>query len=376
MLFEAHKVLGARLIDFNGWDMPVFYTGITAEHLAVRSAAGIFDISHMGQVMVGGEAALEFLNGLLTNDLRKLVPGQGQYTLMCNEAGGVVDDLYAYRTGPGQYLLVINASRVEQDMAWLRDHAAGFQNRVTLACLDRENGAVAVQGPRVREFVDKVIQGSSISGTRVGQASSLKKNQIASFAFGQGILMVACTGYTGEDGFEVMGPGDCVRAVWDHFLSAGAVHGLVPAGLGARDTLRTEMGYPLYGHELNETTTPIEAGLGFFVSLDKGQFVGRSVLEAQKASGTARTCVAFKMTGKAAPPRPHYPVWRDAQSVGEVVSGTQSPSLGAGIGMAYVATPHSRPGTALEIEIRGVKHPAIVVKKPLYRPDAARVPGS
>ncbi|HTJ00238.1 MAG TPA: glycine cleavage system aminomethyltransferase GcvT [Dongiaceae bacterium] len=363
-LFAAHQKLGGKLIEFGGWEMPVQYTSITDEHLAVRQAAGIFDISHMGEVFVGGPNAASFLNATLTNDIRKLAIGQGQYTLMCNAHGGVIDDLYAYRMNATDFLLIINASRIEADVAWLQQQNAG---RADLKNMSDQFGAVAVQGPRVAEFIDTAFPGGVCGGTEVRKISDLKKNQIGIFVFDYATLYVGRTGYTGEDGFEVIAPAEKIELVWNRLLETGAPFGLKPAGLGARDTLRTEVCYPLYGHELDESTTPIEAGVGFFVALDKGDFTGRSVLAAQKASGTNKKLVAFKMTGKSAPPRPHYPICVNGAPVGEVVSGTQSPSLGIGIGMGYVPPAHAQPDTAIEIEIRGKRFPAVVVKKPLYK---------
>ncbi|MCW5554233.1 MAG: glycine cleavage system aminomethyltransferase GcvT [Verrucomicrobiae bacterium] len=368
-LYAAHQELGARLIDFGGWEMPVQYTSITDEHLSVRNAAGLFDISHMGEVTVSGAAASEFLNQTLTNDIRKLTSGHGQYTLMCNEPGGVIDDLYVYCLSEEVYLLIINASRIEADVAWLQARAANFTKGSDLRLTDASHNyaAVAVQGPRVVEFINDCVPGSSISGNRVGGVTDLKKNQIAGFPFAHGSVLVSRTGYTGEDGFEIVGGDELIQQVWRILLDRGAPIGIKPCGLGARDTLRTEVCYPLYGHELDEQTTPLEAGLGFFVSLDKGDFVGRSVLAEQKRNGVRKKCVAFKMTGKSAPPRPHYPIWVAGAKVGEVASGTQSPSLGIGIGMGYVPTEGAKPDTAIEIEIRGNRAPAVVVAKPIYR---------
>ena len=376
-LFAAHQQLGAKLIDFGGWEMPVQYSGIMDEHQAVRTAAGLFDISHMGEVLVSGPAAETFLNQALTNDLRKLDAGQGQYTLMCNESGGVIDDLYVYRIEAQQYLAVINASRIDADVEWMKHRIASDARASNLEFRNASDlfGAVALQGPRVREFINTCIVGRSLAGTKGVQAADLKKNQLGVFQFTAGLaesgIYVACTGYTGEDGFEVIVPFPALlKSVWNKILGAGQPFGLKPCGLGARDTLRTEMGYPLYGHELDETTTPIEAGLGFFVALDKGDFVGRAALAAQKEKGVSKKCVAFKMIEKSAPPRPHYPIWSrgaDAQPIGEVVSGTQSPSLGIGIGMGYVPPELAKPGTELEIEIRGRRFPAVVVPKPIYR---------
>jgi aminomethyltransferase len=366
-LFTAHQKLGGKLVEFGGWEMPVQYTSITDEHLAVRKAAGIFDISHMGEVTVSGSGAAEFLNSVLTNDIRKLTPGEGQYTLMCNERGGVIDDLYAYRLSGEVFFLVINASRIEPDVAWLQAQAAKFSGELNLTDASHNYAAVAVQGPRVKEFIDACIPGDSNSAMRVGRVTELKKNQIAGFHFEQGGLLVSRTGYTGEDGCEIVGSDEAIRHVWDALLTAGRPFGIKPCGLGARDTLRTEVCYPLYGHELDEETTPIEAGLGFFVALDKGEFIGRSVLAEQKTDGTKKKLVAFKMTGKSAPPRPHYPIWVNGANAGIVTSGTQSPSLGIGIGMGYVPTEFAKTDTKIEIEIRDKRLAAVVVPRPIYR---------
>jgi len=366
--------------------MPVQYTGIIDEHLAVRNAAGIFDISHMGEVTVSGAGAVEFLNRVLTNDIRKLTPGLGQYTLMCNERGGVIDDLYACQLSGEVFLLIINASRIEADVAWLQSQAAIFPGELKLTDASHQYAAVAVQGPRVHEFINDCIPGVSISALRVGRVTDLKKNQIGGFIFEKQCVLVSRTGYTGEDGFEIVGSDEAIRHVWDKILTVGRPYGIKPCGLGARDTLRTEVCYPLYGHELDENTTPIEAGLGFFVSLDKGEFNGRSVLAEQKADGTRKKLVAFEMTGKSAPPRLLYPIWAVARAgrpsdgnkqymgetpvplhVGVVTSGTQSPSLGIGIGMGYVPPEWAKPDTTIEIEIRGRRFAAVVVPKPIYR---------
>jgi aminomethyltransferase len=371
-LFSVHQRLGGKLIEFGGWEMPVQYTSITDEHLAVRKAAGIFDISHMGEVEVAGSAAEAFLNYTLTNDARKMPVGHGQYTLMCNERGGVVDDLYAYHLEQDKYLLIINASRIDDDVGWLESRVAKFPDRagLTLRNISDAMGAVAVQGPRVADFINKGFPGPSVGGTRVGSFAELKKNQIAKIPLAGEEIWISRTGYTGEDGFEIVASARSIETVWNRLIEVGTPFGLKPAGLGARDTLRTEVCYPLYGHELDETTTPIEAGLGFFVSLDKGEFVGRSVVATQKASGVSKKLIAFKMTERSAPPRPQYPIWSigaDASAVGVVVSGTQSPSLNAGIGMGYVPPQFAKPQTPIEIEIRGKRAAAVVVPKPFYR---------
>ena len=366
-LFPAHQKLGARLIDFGGWEMPVQYTSIVEEHLAVRNAAGIFDISHMGEVTVSGVGAEAFLNSILTNDICKLNSGEGQYTLMCNERGGVIDDLYAYKLSEGVYFLIINASRIESDVAWLKAQAAKCSGELKLTDASHQYAAIAVQGPRVKEFINACVPGASISAMRVNAVTGLKKNQIGGFKFENHCVLVSRTGYTGEDGFEIVGSDEAVQHLWDTILTLGQPFGIKPCGLGARDTLRTEVCYPLYGLELDEDTTPIEAGLGFFVSLDKGEFNGRAVLAGQKEKGVRKKLMAFKMAGKSAPPRPHYPIWAGSANVGIVTSGTQSPSLGIGIGMGYVPPDLAKLQTPLEIEIRGKHFAAVVVPKPIYR---------
>jgi len=368
-LFSAHQKLGGKLIDFGGWEMPVQYSSIVDEHTAVRRNAGMFDISHMGEVLVNGSGAAEFLNRTLTNDIRKLQVGDAQYTLMCNEQGGCIDDLYVYRLGDQEFLLIINASRIDADVGWLRSLVSAKPDAQLRDASD-EFGAVAVQGPRVVEFIEKVIRGPSHGGRKVQRVTELRKNEVGMWSTGGRELYVARTGYTGEDGFEVVAPSAAIGQVWDELLANGHAVCLQPCGLGARDTLRTEACYALYGHELDEQTTPLEAGLGYFVSLEKGDFTGRAVLVDQKARGVARRCVAFKMTERTAPPRPGYPIWSsssDSAKLGIVTSGTQSPSLGIGIGLGYVPPAQSKPGTAIAIEIRGKRAPAVIVAKPIFR---------
>jgi aminomethyltransferase len=365
-LFAAHQKLGAHLVEFGGWEMPLCYSGIIEEHLAVRSAAGLFDISHMGEISVRGGGAVDFLNFVLTNDARKLLPGQGQYTILCNERGGAIDDLYAYRLDDAEFLLVVNAARIEADFAWLTGQLKGFPGGGSVELKDRstEFAAVAVQGPKVAGFIDDCFPASAQT------AAALQKNEIARFNFAGRIVLVSRTGYTGEDGFEIVAEAQIIEALWDKLLEAGRPAGLIPAGLGARDTLRTEVCYPLYGHELDENTTPLEAGLGFFVALGKGEFVGRAVLAQQKAQGTTRKLAAFKMAERGAPPRPGYSIWSaagGAEPIGRVASGTQSPSLGIGIGLGYVAPDFSPANTAIGIEIRGRRVPAVTVPRPIYR---------
>jgi len=365
-LFAAHQKLGAHLVEFGGWEMPLCYSGIIDEHLAVRGAAGLFDISHMGEISVRGGGAVDFLNFVLTNDTRPLQPGHGQYTILCNERGGAIDDLYAYRLDAEEFLLVVNASRIEADFAWLTSQLAAFSGggAVELKNRSSELAAVAVQGPKVAAFIDHCFPASAQT------VAVLQKNDIARFDFAGGNVLVSRTGYTGEDGFEIVAEAELIEALWDKLLEEGRAAGLKPCGLGARDTLRTEVCYPLYGHELDENTTPLEAGLGHFVALGKGEFMGRTVLAQQKAQGTTRKLAAFKMAERSAPPRPGYSIWSAADAaepIGRVASGTQSPSLGIGIGLGFVAPQFSPAHTTIAIEIRGRRIPAVTVPRPFYR---------
>lgn len=369
-LFEVHKALGARIVEFGGWEMPVQYTGIADEHKAVRTAAGLFDISHMGEVTVTGPSAERFLNHVLTNDLAKLAPGQGHYTILCNEQGGVIDDLYAYRRGTEDFLLILNASRIEADLAWLKNRfeAAGLTDGTRMEDISNETAALALQGPSSAAVMAAVFPGQLTNSPGAAHVGDLKKNQLGAYGWGGTRIWIARTGYTGEDGFELVAPAGTIEALWQQLCKAGETHGLKPAGLGARDTLRTEMCYPLYGHELDEKTTPIEAGLGWVVGLHKPEFIGRSTLAAQKQEGVSKRCIAFRMTGKSAPPRPEYPICGpDGSVIGTVTSGTQSPSLGLGIGLGYVPPDFCKPGTSIQIEIRGRLFPAETTSKPLYK---------
>ncbi len=348
-LEAAHVALGARLVSFAGWNMPVQYTSIIDEHTAVRTKCGIFDISHMGQFIVSGPTAAAWLNGLLTNDIAKLVVGQGQYTLMLNESGSVIDDLIAYRTDETEFFLVVNASMIDEDFAWLDRR---LEYGVSLENESEKWAGLAVQGPDAAKIFDAVCPVETLP----------PRNGIKMTACGS---LVCRTGYTGEDGFEFFCPVAKATSYWDRFLAAGAK----PCGLGARDTLRLEMGYPLNGNDLSPERTPIEAGLGFFCDLEKGGFVGRETLVRQKAEGPAVKLTAIRYLEKGAPPRAHYPVVSAAgEVIGELASGALSPSLMTGIGMAYLPAEFAKPGTSLSIEVRGKLFPAEVVKKPFYKP--------
>ncbi|MDQ2919359.1 MAG: glycine cleavage system aminomethyltransferase GcvT [Verrucomicrobiota bacterium] len=353
-LYEEHRRLGAKIIPFGGWLMPVQYTSISDEHQAVRNNVGVFDISHMGQLNASGANAGRWLNRMLTNNIDKLEVGTGQYTFLLNERGGIIDDLIVYRTGDTEFLLVVNASRTDEDFAWLEKHV---DSGVSLTRLPNRAG-LAVQGPKVVQLFQKLL----------GVDKALPaRNEIKEFDYDGGKLTIARTGYTGEDGVEVFFNAKDAAKIWNDLLKAGDSLGIKPCGLGARDTLRLEMCYPLNGSDLTPEHNPIEAGLGFFVDLSKEDFIGRDVLKQVKDKGTTRRLVPFKMQGKGPPPRPHYPVWQNGEKIGEVNSGTLSPSLNQGIGMTYVPTANAKIGSELEIEIRGQKFPAVIEKKPLYK---------
>lgn len=347
-LEAAHRALGARLVPFAGWNMPVQYSSILDEHRAVRERVGVFDISHMGQFVIDGTDAEAWLNRMLTNNVAKLEPGQGQYSLMLNETGGVIDDLIVYRTGNDSFFAVVNASKVDEDFAWLEKHRPAG---VTLRDESAGWAGLAVQGPDAAAVFAKVCPGEELP----------PRNGISTTAAG---AIVCRTGYTGEDGFEFFCHAAEAVTWWDAFLAAGAA----PCGLGARDTLRLEMCYPLNGNDLSPERTPIEAGLGFFCDLEKPGFIGRDTLVRQKQDGPALRLAAIQYTGKGAPPRAHYPVVSaSGEVVGELASGALSPTLMTGIAMAYLPAALAKPGTDVQIDVRGRLFPAKIVRKPFYK---------
>jgi aminomethyltransferase len=354
-LYDEHVRLGAKMVPFAGWLMPVQYTSIVDEHQAVRNNVGIFDISHMGQLIVDGSGARGWLNTMLTNNIEKLAVGAGQYTFLLNESGGIIDDLIAYRIDDMKFLLVVNASRTEEDFDWLDRHRP---KGVELKNRSADFGGVAIQGPRVVDLFNTLVGGGVDLPTR---------NQIVDLDVDSMQVSIARTGYTGEDGVEVFFRAKDAATFWNTVLEKGKQFGIKPAGLGARDTLRLEMCYPLNGSDLSPERNPIEAGLGFFVDLTKPKFIGRDALLKTKENGPREKLVPFRMKEKGPPPRPHYPAFENGERVGEVTSGTLSPSLNWGVGMAYVSTPHAKIGANIEIEIRGRKFPATIEKKPLYK---------
>lgn len=352
-LRDFHAAHGARLVDFAGWEMPVQYRSILEEHKVVRRAAGLFDVSHMGEVDVRGPQALAFLNRLVTNDVAKLHPGRVLYSPMCREDGGTVDDLLVYQVAPEDYFLCINAGNIAADLAWIREQAKGFDVIITDRCEDY--ALLALQGPRSQAILQ------SLTGAKLGA--------LGYYHFADGTVAgiqcrISRTGYTGEDGFELYhAPADAV-ALAEALLAAGAPHGLELAGLGARDSLRLEAGYPLYGHELSAELSPLAAGLGWTVKLDKpGGFVGSDALRREKAEGSPRRVVYFR-TGDRRIVRADTPVLgaESASAVGRVLSGTLSPILGEAIGSALVDAPAIT--SVLEVDIRGTRIPLKLVKPP------------
>jgi aminomethyltransferase len=352
-LYEEHVKRGAKMVSFAGWLMPVQYTSIVEEHQKVRNNVGMFDISHMGQFIVDGSGAREWLNTMLTNNLDKLDVGTGQYTLLLNERGGIIDDLIAYRIGDESFLLVVNAARTDEDLAWLEKH---LDEKIKVDNRSANFGGIAIQGSRVVGLFHALL------GDDVDLPS---RNHIVDLAVEGMPLSVARTGYTGEDGVEVFFRAGDAAKFWNLVLAKGEEFGIKPCGLGARDTLRLEMCYPLNGSDLSPERNPIEAGLGFFVDPTKPNFIGRDVLLQTKEDGPREKLIPFKMKDKGPPPRPHYAVFDNGERIGEVTSGTLSPSLNWGIGMAYIDALHAKIGAKIDIEIRGQKFLATIEKKPI-----------
>ncbi len=343
-LYDRHRAAGAKLVPFAGWEMPIQYTGIRDEHLSVRRAAGVFDVSHMGQVQVRGTQAAAFLQHLLSNDVGRISEGGAQYSVLCHEDGGVLYDLFTYRLGDQEFLIVTNAANHEQDLAWLGSHAQELEVEVT----DRAGdfAMLAVQGPVARALVQDLAEEPLPPRMRCAQVVVAGSS-----------ALVCGTGYTGEAGYELLVDPDDVPAVWDAVTAAGAA----PAGLGARDTLRLEVCFPLYGNDLTAQRGPVEAGLGWCCQEDTG-FIGAAAVAAARARGPAERLVPFVVQG-AGIARAGNPV----VGGGVVTSGTFSPCLERGIGMAYVSRERAQPGTPIEIDVRGRTRPARVAQQPLYR---------
>lgn len=353
-LFDVHQSLGARLVEFGGWEMPVWYEGIIAEHHAVRNRVGLFDVSHMGEFLIHGRGALAFVRKMFTNDAALLVPGQAQYTLMPNAHGGTVDDLLLYRLAEDRFLTVVNAANIDKDREWLRAH---LPEDVALEDISDEKVLLALQGPKAEAV---------LAGLTDAPLSELAYYHFCEATVAGLPAFISRTGYTGEDGFEIMVAADDGRQLWSAIMAAGEEFAIRPAGLGARDSLRLEAAMPLYGHELDEDTSALEAGLGYFVKLDKPEMMGMERLRREKTEGVRRKLVGLVAEERAVP-RQGCRVLAEGQPVGVVTSGTLSPTLGQPIAMAYVPPEHAAVGTRLAIEIRGRATPATVVKRPFYR---------
>lgn len=355
-LFNSYEKYGGKIIDFAGWALPVQYEGIIAEHEAVRTDAGLFDVSHMGEVEIIGEDALKFVQNLITNDISILEDNQILYALMCYQDGGVVDDLIVYRFNENHFFLVINAGNIEKDFEWMLKNKNGFD--VDITNISSSIAQLAIQGPKAQAILQK------LTDTDLGD--------IKFFFCKRGILiggikcLVSRTGYTGEDGFEIYTDVESVIDLWDRILDAGKEDGLKPIGLGARDTLRFEVNLPLYGNELSESITPLEAGLGFFVKLNKENFIGKDALVKQKKEGLRRKIVGFEMKGKAIP-RHGYDVFAGDDKVGTVTTGYLSPSIKKNIGLALIDSKYSELGTTIFIKVRNKLIEAIVVDKRFYK---------
>ncbi|WP_163997308.1 glycine cleavage system aminomethyltransferase GcvT [Pyxidicoccus caerfyrddinensis] len=352
-LNEAHRKLGARMVDFVGWDMPVQYSSVIGEHEAVRTAVGLFDVSHMGEVEFSGPGALETVNALISNDLARISDGQAVYAGLLDEKGTFVDDIVVYRFSPESIFICVNSSNREKDFAWMKEHAKGVKP------VDRGDdfAQIAVQGPKAAGLVQRLTKTDT--------------SKIGTYRFAEGEVagvksVISRTGYTGEDGFELYcAPDDAVK-LWDALLTEGQQDGVKPCGLGARDSLRTEMKYALYGNDIDDKHTALEAGLGWIVKLDKATFIGKDALVAQKAAGVKRKLVGFEVTGSGIP-RHGYAIHKDGKPVGEVTSGTMGPSVKKAIGIGYVPTELSAEGSTFDVDIRGRAVPAVVVKTPFYK---------
>ncbi len=357
--FDIHEKLGAKIVEFAGYYMPIQYRSITEEHRRIRKSVGIFDLSHMGEIMVGGEGAWQFVQQAVTNDITPLGIGQVLYTCMCYPDGGIVDDLLVYNLGD-EYLLVVNASNIEKDF----DHLKSLRKSddVTLTDLSEATALLAIQGPDAEKVMAKLtdydLPSIKYYWSAVGEIAGIE-------------MMFSRTGYTGEDGFELYFPAENAKTIWDAVMRASAEFDGEPVGLGARDSLRLEMKYALYGSDIDQTTNPLEAGLGWTVKLDKPDFVGKKALMDIKEIGLKRKLVAFELAERGIP-RPHYPIMSGGVKIGEVTSGIFSPMLEKGIGTGYAAAESSGIGTKIEIEIRGKLIPATVIKPPFYKSGTRR----
>lgn len=350
--YKRHVAAGAKMVPFAGYVMPLLYASIQNEHQAVRENVGLFDLSHMGEVFCRGEGALEFLQKVTTNDVSALAEYQIQYSAMCYPEGGIVDDLLVYRL-PDGYMLVLNAANLHKDWEWLNRHK---NPGVELENASDATGMLAIQGPNAEKVVARMTD---------CPLADLPFYWCARARFGEHELLISRTGYTGEDGFEIYCPEEAAEALWDAAIGAGLPNEMALVGLGARDSLRLEMRYALYGQEIDAETNPIAAGLGWICKLDKGDFIGREAIAQMKSDGPTERLASLKL-GPRTIPRPHYKVRADGQEIGEIRSGLFSPSLGCGIATAYLPRGYTKSGTAVAVEVRNRMEPATVVKPPFY----------
>jgi aminomethyltransferase len=363
-LYPLYTALGGKVIDFGGWELPVQFSSIMREHEAVRTRAGLFDVSHMGEVIVEGPQALAFLQRLTTNDVARLTIGQAQYSMMCYPSGGVVDDLLVYRLAEEQYMLVINAANIDKDLAWLLSEKTG---NLSIRDISREICLLALQGPRACDILQKLSEKSLSELASFHFLQDLPLRSSASGMTGEAVkALVSRTGYTGEDGFELYVRNEDATVLWHMLLEAGESFEMLPVGLGARDTLRFEAKLPLYGQELAHDISPLEAGLGFFVKFDKDQFIGREALLRQKEEGIPRKLVGIEMIDRGIP-RTGYPVYAGEARIGTVTTGTQSPTLKKNVGLALIDASFATLGTQLEVEIREKRLQATVIPAPFYK---------
>jgi len=349
-LYDIHVAAGARIIDFAGWQMPVQYTGVLEEHRGVRSRAGLFDLSHMGELFFSGPKALAALQQLTTNDVSLLTVGQAQYSLLCRDDGGIVDDVIIYRLNEG-YMMVVNAANIDKDVAWI---SARLPAGATMEDRSDNTALIAIQGPSAAAIMQKCTE---------YPLDNLYAFEAAQAKIGDAEVLLSRTGYTGEDGFEVyIYDNTYASVIWESLMKAGEPEGLLPVGLGARDTLRLEARLTLYGNDIDETTSPLEAGLGFFIRFDKGDFIGRAALAAQKAEGLKRRLVAFNVAGRGIPRHGYALYSPSGAQIGQVTSGSYAPSLERDIGMGYVLTKFATPGSLIAVDVRGKARPAEIVK--------------
>jgi aminomethyltransferase len=369
-LYEAHKSLGANIVDFHGWLMPLQYESILAEHEAVRARAGLFDVSHMGEIIISGALASEFLDILVTNNVKKQPDKKCTYTPMCLEDGGIIDDLIVYRHSRDRYMLVVNASNLGKDLTWILSQRLQFitnsmeklpdmtEKDLKITDISAETSLLALQGPKSQEILEKALETDLSSIKRFSFADDVK--------IGDSTAVVSRTGYTGEDGFEIYLPNKWAEKAWEKIMQTGKPQNIMPAGLGARDTLRIESALMLYGADICEKTTPLEAGLDWTVKLDKEEFIGKKALEKQKKEGLTKKMTGVELSGRGVL-RGGCTILKDGEKIGQTTSGTYSPTLKKSIALAYIQTEHAKEQNPIQVELRGKTQQAKTAKTPFYK---------